>query len=417
MGCEAITPQDRFTEQGFILWDYLIGVDNDGLPAHFDDLIALCQRRKVQRVIVFIKDPSSFSFFQLDSDEGFIAKANGLTGEGINLSVFFETGDFSSSAPALKVPTVNPPPSSKLEGYFADIQPMLDWAAAVSTKVPGISEIAFDPQAAGATSSIEQLVYNYSDEYKFLNGLDKLRLATSLGIDESKECYANTYRFPVPTIFTAHITTFPTAPTWNRGSDPSAPLLGSVYIQCYQTSIPAIFESHDGVSSGKMFNALLRDQPYVNGAGTISFTKHTTAVDGQGTKFKALADPFLYAQDKKIGVVSGATSDEELTLEEPGADFTGEKLPFTRTEVVTAWDTQPELTQEVVDSIYWMFSVNYKPPLSFFGNWQLLDFMDFIDSATAANKQTSPFGSCVFPEKNFVIYNYNYLTTVTDWNL
>lgn len=452
------TPLQRFTNQQFLLWDYLTNVDNDDLPQHFANLTTLCKRRKISRAIIFIKDPAFNNFFQPDNnaDDAFIALANNLVSEmrsssggnvpNFELAVFFESGNFTSNATPATAPTHNPLPSTELSGYFSDLKNMLDWANEMVGKISGITEITFDPEASGANKSIQQLVYNYADEYKWINSLEQngtpVRLGTTLGVDESKETYANLSEFPVSSIYTSQISTFPSPPfAYNRGDDPNAPLLQSVYIQVYQTSIPALFLAgfnsttgkHNGQLAGTIFNKLLRDQPYlptqeIAVPGKITFTKHSTAVTGSSTAdFTNFADPLLYAFDQeigrvnKIGVVSSVESSTSLTLSSPGAAFSSPAggISYQRTEVATAWDTQINVTQDLINNIYWMLSLNYSPSstpsenFAFFGNWLLRDFMDFIDSANAANNQsgTTVFSNFQFPTNNYVIYNYQFTTT------
>ncbi len=449
------SPLSRFTAQQFMLWDYLFHVDE--YETHFEELTTLCTRRKIQRVIMFIPDPNTFSFFDPSNADGFIAKANALAAamEGVvssfELAVFFETGAFTSSAAAGTVPTVNPLPSTELAGYFSDLQNMLDWSKAMHAAIPSLAEITFDPEAAGANKNIQQLVYNYSDEYKWLNNLDDIRLGTTVGIDESKIAYANVSSFPVNAVYGGNITTFPAnpQPSWDRGGEETSPLLQSVYIQCYEEAIPALFARgyapssgrHNGITAGAYFNKLLRDQPYIQGKGKITFTRHETEVTGAGTEFSSFSDPILFAydsqikDDNKIGVVESTGSNTSLTLGAPGAAFSGDAEKFERTEITTAWDTQLDLTQDMVNSIYWMFSLNYTPPLSFFGNWQLGDFMDFIETIQSKSNAAS---TAVFfdangrvlpiPLRNYVIYQYFFATNtvqttptsngaVAPWNL
>lgn len=424
------------------MWDYLTNTTNDTLPQHFDDLLALCVRRNIKRTIIFIKDPSANSFFDPTNTDAnsFISKANTLYNTmsakvpGFDIAIFFESGGFSSSAPSGTYPTVNPQPDTGLADYFSQIDAMLDWSKAVIAQVLGIKEIAFDPEVYGSTKDIEQLVYNYTEEYKWLNNLGNIRIGTTLGIDESKPTFANLSTFPVNSIVGGSISTFPPnpEPSWTRGS-PTSTLLQSVYIQAYQTSIPAMFAAgynqtagtHSGALASVYFNKMLRDQPYIAGDGLISFTQNSTTLKGNAnTTFLSFADPILYANDtvhnipnRKLGVVDTVTSNQLLTLDDPGATFTEANSPFTRTEITTSWSF-PTPTQSIVNNIYWMFSVNYDPSekLTFFGNWQLSDFMDFISGTVSINNQasTQPFTTLTFPATNFVIYDYDFSTSIVN---
>ncbi|MCI5053067.1 MAG: hypothetical protein MRY21_08055 [Simkaniaceae bacterium] len=443
-----LTAIERFRGQGFMLWDYLTnigGIGETSYSDHFDSLTTLCVLNKFTKVIIFIKDPSANNFFEYNntSDNSFIKKIQSLYTQMINIgvsdfkiSVFFETGPFSTTAPAGSVPTVDAP-NSQLANYFNDIQDQLDWAkaiiSAVGTNAQGtniISEVAFDPQASGANKSIKQLVINYADNYRGVNSLT-YNLGFTLGVDESKQTYSNVVSFPVPTVYTAGNTNFPAnpAPTWTRVSS-TAPLVDAMYMQCYQTDFPAIFATdynsstgtHNGQEAANRFNRLLRDQYYLKGQGTITFTKDDTTITGTGTNFTSFADPVLFANDttnnipnRKIAVVESVTNNERLTSTNPV--FSETNSPFLRTEITTAWTPlQPSLTQAAVNRIFWMVSVNYQSPLNFFGNWQLGDFMDFIQSLPTFNNDskngTQVFTGLTFPSRQFVIYNYDFATSI-----
>ncbi|MCH9612124.1 MAG: hypothetical protein S4CHLAM102_06070 [Chlamydiia bacterium] len=443
------TGRTQFVQQGFMLWDYMVGVDTAAECAtHFEALTNLCTYNKITRLIIFIKDPSTFTFYQPDdtSSNSFrtllaaLVTSMATVVSDFEVSVFFETGAFSSNAATGTAPTVNPVPanySGAPSGYFADIQAMLDWSKAMIGNISAIKEIAFDPEASGANKNYQQLVYNYSDEYKYLNSLSSTRIGSTLGVDEAKETYANVSTFPVNSIYTGSISTFPsgsTGPSWRSSNNAS--LLQSVYIQCYQTSIPALFAlgynsthgtgSHNGSGAAGYFNALLRDTWYLNGNGTVKATRHNTTLLGQSTNFKTFADALIFAQDPQIGrinkigyvSVTPPQSDTSLVLGGAGSAFsTSGFVPFKRTEIISGWQTQPVLTQAMLDSIYWMFSANYQSPFFFFGNWQLVDFMEFITylvqinntATTAAFKENGSGAPLNFPSGNFVLYEVSFV--------
>lgn len=441
----------RFTNQHFMLWDYLIHVDESGYVSHFQDVLTMLQNRKMKRLIVFIKDPGNNAFF----DPGTIGE-NSFRGQITNIvntmqaiqpefyvSVFFASdgSSFTSSADPGTYPSHNQPPSNYLSGYFTYINNMLDWAKAMIADIPGIQEIAFDPEYPGATKVIQQRLYNYADEYKYENGLESIKLATTLGIDEAPETYSNLSTFPVPALFRAGNIAVPSgsSPDWRVGN--ANPLLQTVYIQCYQTSIPAMFAagatantaSHDGQLAGSYFNHLLRNQPYLDGQGTISFTQGNTTITGQGTNFLSFADPILFAPDpnlpnealNKVAVVSSVNSNTSLTS--TAAAFTNSNVSFRRTEIATAWNeleiagVEFDEAQNIVDNIVWMFSLNYNSPFLFFGNWELNDFMNFITTVVTNNNKetTAPFRTqdgriLTFPSHNFAIYNFFFATTTVN---
>lgn len=446
-----------FTNQHFLMWDYLIGVGKGELGNHFVDLTALCKARQIPRVIMFIKDPSTFSEF---APENFATLATALINEvntalpssvqPFTLSVFFETGDFNYTSPSPgTLPTVNPVPDQgdpskgvpPKPNYFTDLPNMLNWVRDVNTAAKNqhqqiaIAEFAFDPEAAGANKNYQQLVYNYSDEYKYLNSMTNIAIGTTLGIDESKIVYANLSTFPVPELYHAAIATFPTSPSWRPTSAQSLPLLKSVYIQAYQSNIPSIFNAgynqatgaHSGTLAGTRFNKMLQDQPYLVGTGKISFSAGSTQVTGTGTNFTPYSNALLFTtlatdpSPKKIGIVSKVSSPTKLTLSSHATFSTSVPVSFTRTETVTGWNIPGGITQSILNGIYWMFSLNYeaKGSLYFFGNWQLGDFMSFVGQVQTLNKTNPPFKNStdapIYPPKgNYAIYNYDFATTIVN---
>lgn len=475
----TVSPVDAFTQQGFLLWDYLEGVgsDADCVP-HFNNLISLCQQRNIQRVILFIPSPAlpdgttKYDFFQSQSAmaDNFVTMTQKLVSTmrskvpNFEVSLLFESGSFVSDvtvSPSLVSPYTSvsaPLPFSRFAGYFTNLTNMLNWSSYMITQPGiGITEIVFDPEWADpngdpADKTDQQMVYNYSDNYKYAYGLTytpygttnstPIKLGTTVGIDESKVTYANLFTFPVNSVFTASFedNIFPNPhPSWRLTNselqDLTVPLLQSVYIQCYQTNMPAMFAAgatssggHDGTLAAQYFNSLLLDQPYIAGTGRISCMLGNPDVTGSSnSQFLTFqgGDPFLFTTDappKKIGIVDTVNSNTDLTLSY-GPTITASKIPYQRTEIITAWDSQtPGISQEVIDNIYWMFALNYEevpphppaPPYRFFGNWNLADFMTFITSLNQENKTNPPFPGFNFPTGNYVIYDYDLLTSTAN---
>ncbi len=473
----AVSPVSEFTNYGFTLWDYLEDVHSDSdCVTHFNNLTSLCQTSNIQKVILFIPTPMAadgsvkLDFFQSNSSmpDNFISMTSTLVNTmktvanvpNFEVCIFFENGFFNSDV-SNTVPFVSPYtaiaaplPASYHVGYFEYITNMLNWAAVMISQNIGISEVAFDPEGQGsdtliATKSDQQRVYNYTDNYKWacaLTYIDSktsqtvpINLGTTIGIDESKIAFSNVSTFPVNPIFVASFDpgVFPNPQPFWRIITPelpilTVPLLQKVYIQAYQTNIPAIFAagatpsgSHDGVLAATYFNKLLLDQPYVNGEGRISCVQGGVNVTGVGSNFLTFqdGDPFLFTTanpPKKIDVVDHVVNNSNLVLED-GSTITATNISWQRTEIAPGWTTQPAITQDMVNSIYWMFALNYEEvsphppatPYRFFGNWNLSDFMTFITNVNSINSANPPFTGLNFPVTNYVIYtSYLLMTTV-----
>ena len=473
---EADIPADKgqnqalldFTNQHFMIWDYLVDVpsgDSTKYAAHFNTLKQMVVNREMGRAIIFIRDPSHNEYFEYDNtaQESFITAMNDLynTMQSINpnfyISVFFEddidSGDWQTNAPAGTAPTVNPLPT----GYFPNLKAKLDWAKAVIAAVPGIKEVAFDPDDVKGQTPRQQ-IYNYADEYKYLNGMQDIKLGSTVGVEESKETYTNIYPAPVPTVFTHSISagTYPKVtpagnPSWRSSNSDS--ILQSVYIQVYSRGtansggslFPAMFKAgassgngHDGLAAATIFNQLLRDYPYLTGVGKITWDQATDlTLTGTGTNFLTWVGlPIIHAFDSRIGkvnkigeVASVPTTNTTATMGTLPVGSSGNNEAFTRTEIGTAWDTPQQsdvtdLSQDMLDKVYWMFSVNYQPSkyLEFFGNWQLHEFMLFIQNMVRANNGQLPNTAPAFMQgtstplqfrgDHCVIYDFDFATTV-----
>jgi len=463
----------RYKGQQFIMWDYLnaIGASTQAeMSVHFAELQAYCVAQSCPRVIMLVRTQSlNGGFFDptKTSGEYIRPKIAELVAAvpNIKFTFFFDNNSFTSSANGSGTqPSTPDAPSTTLAGYFDDIGNMLDWIhyMRVTAGVTAIDEVAFDPESGHpeATKDNYQDLYNYTDSYKWTNDMGNgsanfIKVGATVGIDGSKETYANVSEFPVNSIYTSQISTFPANPfpSWRAAestANQQTSILQSMYIQCYETAISSIFSNgfnatngqHNGngdgslaagsYSAGQMFNQLLLDKPYLQGQGTITGTQHSPTVTGFGTNFTTFSDPIIYATEdfaqpnKKLGVVDSVTNNTSLALGSPYATASFSKKPFNRTEIVTAWDFHPVITQTMVDSIYWMFSVNYDAigDLFFFGNWQLNDFMNFVDkikelnnaagTSTFTDGQLSPDdGSPIpIPGGNYVIYQYDFATSV-----
>ncbi len=423
----------RFDAQKFFLWEYFEGVKNGEFPARFAELQNFVVQHKIKRVIMYIPDPNAFTFFQPNS--AFVTAANRLitAGQGVNpdftITVFFDLSTFGSSAPAQDVSGF----SNAAPAYFANAAEKMDWVKAVAPSINGLAEFAFDPEGGGSTKNTQQQLYLFADEYKYTYDLTDLGMGTTLGIDEAPEAYANVSTFPIDAQYIVGLPAAmaDTTPTWRTGGS-TDPMMTSVYIQFYESDIPAIFAagatntsaSHDGKLAASYTNDLFFNRPYVTGQGKIKGTQGSSTLLGQGTQFLSLADPIFFTfepalgRTNKISVKDGDASSNTSTPTTSAAFSTNGFQDFTRTEISVSWRTQPVIDQEMVNRIYWMFSVNYNTGqnLRFFGNWTLNDFMDFIEDFPVVNNDgtRAVFTDSAIPTHNIGIYDYNLLKTVTN---
>lgn len=233
------------------------------------------------------------------------------------------------------------------------------------------------------------------------------------------------------------ITSFPlnSQPPW-RTSSQTTPILDNVYIQAYQSDMPYIFTSSlnnlsstdptaGSVAATRMLK-LLTETPYVVGVGTVDVsntsgpspkaqltaasgavdfttaakTAVTVATNCTGSGFTSSAiiqfspiavisnnvqvcvipDQSQPSNDLKCAgkIPATATLTSTLELQAPtSTEYTDVQWLFS--EVLASWRTL-ESTAEMVSGITFLFSGEYYHPTTFFGQWPLTSFVNFVES-------------------------------------
>ncbi len=427
-----------FSTYPFVLWDYAEDIQstspNSG-PVHWNNLLQFISENTITRVITNIKNPSTFPFFSVQQKtNSFISYAKQLP-SSCELAVLFDLSSFilneTSSGPA---PSALPSPYPALPSYFQQLPEKMDWVRQMIGLGVNIKEVVLDPQPAKEHGTVGdyQLLIDFMDYFCTVNNLE-VRLAVTYGISERTPAYANLDVFPTDSGLVPLPDNFPPltkgllAPEWRPHS--IEPLLDHVYIQAYEPDMPYVFTlSADPILAATSLLHNFRDEPYVQGIGTISFSSTSTEIKGSGTSFlKGNPKTGLLAviEDMPIGVMQagnilpiGIVSESvpitatTLSFNSP-PPISGNNLPFYQTEIINKW-VFPFTNPIVASKIYIMFSFeNFKNNQDpFFGTWSADQFMVFLNSFYTQGQNSLPIymqseDVSIPLSNNFVIYDFN----------
>lgn len=427
-----------FSTYPFVLWDYAEDIQstspNSG-SVHWSNLLQFISENTITRVITNIKNPSAFPFFSVgQKTNSFISYAKELP-SSCELAVLFDLSDFILNETSLTpVPSALPSPYPALPSYFKQLPEKMDWVRQMIVLGVNIKEVVLDPQPAKEHGTVGdyQLLIDFMDYFCTVNNLD-VRLAVTYGISERTPTYANLDVFPTDSGLVPLPDNFPPltkgllAPEWRPHS--IEPLLDHVYIQAYEPDMPYIFTLPTNPTlAGASLLHNFRDEPYVQGIGTISFSSASTEVAGTGTSFlKGDLKTGLLAvtEDMPIGVMQGGNillvgivsesvpiTATTLSVNSP-PPISGDNLPFYQTEIINKW-VFPFTNPTVAGKIYIMFSFeNFKNNQDpFFGTWSTDQFMAFLNSFYTQGQTSFPIYmqsedvSIPLPN-NFAIYDFN----------
>lgn len=403
-----------FSSYPFTLWDYAEDIQSTVASSgatHWTNLLAFISDNTIKKLITNVKDPSTFPFFGVSAEgPSFMTYAAKLP-SSCELSILFELSDFAwDSTPA---PTPNPAalpsPYPALPSYFRDLPLKMEWVRQM-IQIHGIliTEVVLDAQPLNPPGDFAeyQLLINYMDYFRKVNNLDNLRLAMTYGINVKEPTLSNLSSFPTPNNL-APPGNFPpltggfTAPEWRP--DTTYPLLDQVYLQVYEPDMPYIFTlANNPTLAATSLLHNFRDEPYILGEGTISFSPSSRGITGTNTAFLTSVPPVtadmpigvLQSNEMTlVGLVSETVPITETSLSvNSNPSIGGTNLPFYQTELINKW-TALFTTQEVVNNICLMFSFenqkNNKDP--FFGTWTEDQFMDFLTSFLKQGNTTLPF--------------------------
>ena len=410
---EELLESSPFSSYPFVLWDYaedIQSTDSTSDATHWTNLLAFISKNTITKVITNVKDPSTFPFFGVSAEGASFMTYAATIPSSCELAILFELSDFAwdSTPPPTPNPAALPSPYPALPSYFADLPLKMEWVRQMIDLGIPIKEVVLDAQPIDPPGDFAeyQLLINYMDYFCTVNNLDNLRLAMTYGINVKEPTLSNLSSFPTP-INLAPPGNFPpltsgfTAPEW-RPSTTHA-LLGQVYIQVYEPDMPYIFTLPNNptlAATSLLHN--FRDEPYILGEGTISFSPSSKVVTGTNTAFLTSVPPVT--ADMPIGVLQsnamvlvGLVSEtvpitENSLSVNSNPSSSGTNLPFYQTELINKW-TFPFTTQKVVNNICLIFSFenqeNNKDP--FFGTWTQDQFMDFLTLFLKYGNTTLPF--------------------------
>jgi hypothetical protein len=424
----------NFSTYPFVLWDYAEDIQStvpSSGSSHWKSLLSFIDSNNITCVITNIKSPNTFPFFSTDTtDPSFITYAKQLP-SSCELAVLFALDSFIWDANPS--PSSLPSPYPSLPSYFEDLPLKMEWVKQMIALGVPIQEVVIDPQPANVHGNIGdyQLLIDFMDYFRTLNHL-KIRCSITYGISERTPTYANLDTFPTDSGLGTLPDNFPplteglSAPEWRPSS--TNPLLDRVYIQAYEPDIPYIFTlDNNPVLAATSLLHNFRDEPYLQGIGTISFSTESTAVTGNGTSFLN-GDPTTHllavTEDMPLGVLEngiitriGIVSEDvpitatTLSLNS-SPSINGSHLPFYQTEIINKW-LFPYTNPSVVNNIYIMFSFenikNNDNP--FFGSWSTSQFMSFLESFYSQGKTTLPIymqdaNTPIPMPNNFAIYDF-----------
>ena len=423
-----------FASYPFVLWDYAEDIASGNTQSaitHWTNLLQFISENTITRVITDIKDPSHFPFFGVSAEEpSFMSYAAKLP-DSCELAVLFELSGFAwdSSPSPVPNPAALPSPYPALPSYFADLPLKMEWVRQMIGLGIPIKEVVLDPQPADSQGSTAdyQLLIDYMDYFCTVNNLD-VHLAVTFGVNVKEPTYSNLSTFPTPSSlappgYFPPIATGYTAPEWRPSS--TSPLLTHVYIQVYEPDMPYIFTlPNNPVLAAASLLHNFRDEPYIQGTGTLTFSSTSKAVTGTNTAFTTGTPPVVEDMPLgvmqsgdilRIGIVSEDVPVTETTLSfNSNPPISGTNQPFYQTEIINKW-TFPYTTPEIVDGIVLLFSfenqVNNEDP--FFGTWTTDQFMSFLQSFySQGQSDTLPIyyqdGSTgISLPANFGIYDFN----------
>lgn len=423
-----------FSSYPFVLWDYAEDIASGDTPSatlHWNNLLQFISENTITRVITDIKDPSHFPFFGVNAEgSSFMSYANKLPAS-CELAVLFALSGFvwDSDSPPIPNPSALPSPYPALPSYFLDLPLKMEWVKQMIEMGVPIKEVVLDPQPvtpSGSTADY-QLLIDFMDYFCTINDLN-IHLAVTYGVDVKEPTYSNLSTFPTPSNlappgYFPPITSGYTSPEWRPGS--TSPLLKHVYIQVYEPDMPYIFTlKNNPVLAATSLLHNFRDEPYIQGTGTITFSSSSKDVMGTDTVFNTGIPPVI--EDMPIGVIQSGDMlrigivSEDVPVTESTLSFnsnppiSGVNQAFYQTEIVNKW-TFPYTSPEVVDNIVLMFSfenqLNNEDP--FFGTWTTDQFMSFLQSFYSQGQEdTLPIyyqdGSTgISLPSNFGIYDFN----------
>lgn len=420
-----------FSQQPFLLWDYAEGVTTDPATGvtHWEELLAFINANNITTLVTYIKDPSSFPFFNQYTTGPSVMTYLAKVPSTCTIYAMYDSSGFELPSPyPAASPTQLPSPYPALPNYFSNLPGKMLWAQQATNFLNRQISAAIDPQPpTPALPGQYQLLIDFMDYYRTENNLTNMLLCITFGISSKNPTYSNTSTFPIPQdlqtqLYLPPITPGDTSPEWRPGT--TYPLLNLVVIQAYEDDMPYIFTipTEPKTAADDLLHNF-RDEPYLLGEGTISIDPGSKNVVGTGTQFVHGTYPIqadmpigllINGNIVKVGIVNESTPITDTTFSFYSSYGTGTSgsVPFYQTEIVNKW-TFPYITSDQPSRICIMFSFenmqNNQDP--FFGTWTTEQFMLFLKSFYNDGQTELPFyyqdanTSIPLPD-NFGIYDF-----------
>lgn len=404
-----------FDTWNFVLWDYADEVvDVKTAQAHWETLIKFVAKNKIRRVITYIKDPSTYAFFDINQQQGnnyflYYAKQFVTQFKGqCDLCVFFDRWKFQNPKLAPAVPNDLPSVFPSINTTtFLNLNDKMSWVLGMSQLV-NIAEVALDPECDFAPPTPSnplgayQLLVNYMNYFRNYHSseIKNVRIGICYGFDEKPMTFVNLSTLPLPANGDYNLQTyvsnadvnyyyFPTVIDPNWQSHFTAPIVDSVYIEAYDNTIPYNFtlSSTPDIAAQNMLH-LDRDEAYKPGTGTITVNANNPKeLDGTNTMFtKEVVQSVPVSLQQKdgsyqfAGLVDQVTSDTVMTINSD-SQAQGINANFMISESPLKWwypCIDPSTNPNLLGNICMMFSLEN----TFFGQngWTLEAFLQFVNT-------------------------------------
>ena len=470
----GLTSYQKFSNQYFTLWFSPVADETADLPTYYNQVVAFCKNYNIRKIIWYFSytSPAMVSFYNPVSTDPQsmiqLLQSNPLPSY-TQIEFFFDCSSMSGTpysgvTPAPGVPTVIPP------SYMQNMYNTLWWARDMFNAISDVtlmSGVTIDPEddCGGSNapyttpSDAYQGLVNYMDNFRSLNSdFALLERGMTFGGDARNQIFGN--RAPIPITDANLIVDTDAIPSFYNGTsparttpwvrpDPAAPFLENIYPQLYNLGTPYIYTLKNmPQQAGLNFIELLSNTPYCPGLtltgtnSTISFTTGSPLVSGVGSQFLTeLASSGLNTNspiafinaigeqqcltpniepnypDTPVyltcsGKVAGVASNTQMNVSpSPTTTQNGVNWLYVANEIQYR---EYHITSEMVSGIFLMFSGES----SFFGQWTLDQFMDFViafynqgqTSYSPYFNVTGGVGTPIPVPNQFAIFTYEQIT-------
>lgn len=327
------------------VWDYVDDAPSKrSFSEHFQGLYYYLITNNFRQVVVYIKDPSQYDFYDPTGDASSTNNIcywlNLMLAEGITVIPLFDYTTFSWTGTftgpngdqiSLDSNTLNPDQIPS-DFYFQDIWKKMSWVTKIRQDETAIQigstvwGACIDPELSGHDANDYQAIVNYMDQYR-LTYDTTANNAMTFGIDARPSTYANTAEFPISdatiiAMIDASLSpNFPgngsnpiPIPSWRSAGDGS-PLLQRVYLQIYQDTFNYIYTQTASCAAASTISAF-KNFPYK--PATFVITANTTS-----TTVTSLATHTVNSENIHYAIPSSLSVGDQI-----GGKLNGTNLSF-----------------------------------------------------------------------------------------